>query len=250
MSGILRGFYEIFIYRKKQGYLFTLDPLAKILTLLIQLIGIFLGDHFILLLVLALSSLEGVLNGIHRKILHGLRGVALPLLLVICLVGLFYNLIRAIRVLLLIICFITTITVFTSTTSPSNIVRALEKVGIPLKVAYVPALAIKLIPEIATAAQDALLSFTLRGEIKSRVHLGSISKVLTAISAASLTKTRYLGEALAVKGFSSERRVNIYSPHVGWKELLRLGVFISLPLLQFLVGTPSLLHWLRIPLMT
>lgn len=174
---------------------------------------------------------EGIVNHLARRILHGIKSLSLPLIFIFTLVSVFQGFHRAIKVSFTILNFTLVITLFSVTTNPLSIVRALEKIGIPLKIAYGPALAIKLIPEIVSDALDSLLSFTLRGEFRKKISLGSVSKVLTALTAASLIKSQHLGAALAVKGFTSKTRKSMYEVTIGWAELARFSVFLGLFLL-------------------
>lgn len=233
MSSILRGVHEGFLYRKGRGYLFTLDPLAKVITLLVQIIGVFLGTTLIRLLLLLLSIVEGVLNGIGRRIFVGIKSIAFPILIAFGLVSLFQGFTQGFKVILLMLTFIIIMASFTETTSPTSVVRALEVVHLPIKISYGVALAIKLIPEIASDALDSILSFTLRGEFKSKRSLGDISKILAALFASAITKSKYIGEALAIKGFASKKRRSIYTPNVSWKETIRFLIYFALPFLQF-----------------
>lgn len=240
MSFVLQGFYEAFIYRRKQGYLYTSDPLIKLFTLLPQLVVLFLGSIEVLLLLLLVSLSEGMVNKLWGRLFEGVKSVFIPILIIFSMISFFRGIYQAAKVVLIILGFIVTFTTFIQTTTPSEIVRTLEKLRIPLKYAYGAALAIKLVPEIASDALDTILSFTLRGEFRTKVSLGSISKVVAALSASAITKTRYLGEALAVKGFASKTRKSTYYPHIGWIEIGRFCVFLSLPIFQFLVHVPVL----------
>lgn len=228
MSSVLKGFYEALIYREKEGYLFHQDPLAKIFTILFHFLLIFIGNLSFLMILFSFFIIECFFNNVGRRILQGIKSLSLPLIFIFTLVSLFQGFHRAIKVTFTIFNFMLVIALFSVTTNPLSIVRALERVGIPLKIAYGPALAIKLIPEIVSDALDSILSFTLRGEFKKKVGLGSLSKVLTALTAASLIESQHLGAALAVKGFTSKTRKSIYEVDISWEEITRFSVFLGL----------------------
>lgn len=232
MSSILKGFYEAFIYREGKSYLFSLDPLAKIVTVVVQIISIFIGTLPILILLLVVSLIEGTINKLERQIFHGIKGVIFPLLIAFSIITLFEGVFRGFRVIIMMINFIIIISSFSETTRPMSIVRALEKCKLPIKISYGITLAIKLIPEIASDALDSILSFTLRGEFKSKVSLDGISKILAALSASAITKSKYLGEALAIKGFTSPSRKSIYTPQIGWREIIRGMIYAGILTLQ------------------
>lgn len=225
MSSMLHGFYEGFIYRKKEGYLFNLDPLIKIIILIVQIISILLSNTLTLLLLFLFSFTEGVINKLGTRIIQGIKGILIPVFLIFVLVSLFQGIWRAFRVILIMLCFFVCFAIFSETTSPLDIVRALEWIGLSIKIAFGFALAIKLIPEISADALDSILSFTLRGEFKSKISLGEVSKVVSALTASSMIKAQYIGESLALKGLTSKNRHSIYSPTLGLGGKARLILY-------------------------
>ncbi|HIQ02878.1 MAG TPA: energy-coupling factor transporter transmembrane protein EcfT [Desulfurococcales archaeon] len=238
--------YTAFIYRREDKFLFKLNPLLKIVSLIpLSLIVTVLYSPISLTLYLAVILLLAYfLANLHRCVesvltLKYFFIVIFTVIyvytsypqLVLNVYGLVYAYTTTLRFIILIILF----SLFISTTNITDLAYALTKLGLPYEIAFTLALTVRFIPTIARdiqAVYDAQRSRGLeleRGGFFRR--LKNLSAILIPAFTTTLMRVDKVAEALESRAFGTvKKRTYLSSVNVGHQDILFLLFSIILVL--------------------
>jgi len=229
---MLRDIYYAFAIRKISSPVHNAHPLTKFLGLIIVIIASSLASLSFLLLLLLLTIGEVLIAKSTSRLCRITRALTIPTLIIGFFSYIVYGLIRTIEIVLRLFIVAFSVTLFMSTTSPTELAQAFEKIGLPTSLAIIPELALRLIPFMAIDAQDSINSLILRNEVKiSKPLPKGLVKVLAAIILSAIKRAEILAEALMAKYLGySKRRTIIYSfritPYDAVQFIIKLSLLI------------------------
>lgn len=204
----LRSIYNAFVVRKKDTCLHREHPLLKLFGILIILAAVSLSNIEWLLLILLILIVEAALGKVVRNLIWTIKGAWSLLIILFIMSSVLYSLNYSIVLILRIISATFAISVFASTTLPSDLAQSLEEMGISSKLSAIPELSIRIIPYIAKDAQESLEGMMLRGEVKPAFLIPrGITKALATVVHSALKRSESLTETLVAKffGYSGKR---------------------------------------------
>lgn len=216
----LRAIYYAFVTRRKDTCIHKAHPLLKIIGSIIILTNIALSNIQWLIIILLILLIEAKLGRVLMNLAWTIRGAWSLLLMLSITSYILYSADYTVTLIFRVITASFAISIFISTTTPSDLSQSLEKIGIPAKLCAIPELSIRLIPYIANDAQESLEGMMLRGEVKPGFLLPrGITKALATIIHSAIKRSESLTEALVAKffGYSNKRtyidelKVNKYS---------------------------------------
>lgn len=118
---------------------------------------------------------------------------------------------------------------FFSTTNPYELSKSLERLKIPQRIAYIPALTISLIPRTAKDATDTFETLLFRNEIQGSFFRW-IPKTIAILIATALYRSNFIAQSLYIKNFGLKSRKIIITKSIEKFELIKLvyWIFISI----------------------
>ncbi len=228
------------IFRDRGVFLERINPLLKlVVTSLYIVASMFLWLNELIYITLISISLT-ILTARKIELIYGLRLILIIAIISALFVGLFYPLERTIIVFLRIIVIGIWVIKFVVTTNPDDLSRELEKRGVPARFALILPLSMKLIPEIAKDAEETLISTYFREKtISNPLNPKKYITPLTLLLASTLSKSRYITEALASKAALRGRK-SFYTPNRASKMANIIYLVASLTLLALAYIFPSI----------
>lgn len=213
-------------YKDDKTFIHTLNPITKIISLLLMVVIIFINNKLFLSIILFIFSLYlfWVLKIKFYEYINGLKSIAFFLLFLLIInsvfkVSLYKSIVMIIEILLL----INYSSVFTLSTKPSDITYGLEFILSPLKkikipvseVAYSISFALRFIPIIYEQAIKIIRSQASRGldyynsNIKEKIV--SLKTMIIPMFILSIKRADDLGDALDVRNFSFDNRICFFN---------------------------------------
>ena len=236
----LRSIYQAFVTRRRNTCLHKAHPLLKLLGTLIILISIALSNIQWLILILLLLIIEAKLGKVTMNLIWTIRGAWSLLVILFTMSLVLYSINYAITLIMRVIAASFSISIFASTTTPSDLSQSLEKVGIPTKICAIPELSLRVIPYIANDAQESLEGMMLRGEVRPGFLLPrGITKALATIVHSAIKRSESLTEALIAKFFGySNKRTYIDELYVNKYSVAQLVLKILILALSVIYPNP------------
>lgn len=245
-------------YVKKDSLIHNLNPIAKIIALIILLIGIFLIDNIavylismVFIFILLKSAKLSILS-----ILKSLRGLMLmfiflfilnifliktgPLLVEVLNIPIYAGAIEQTVLIFLRIAsmvFVTSLLMYT--TKPLDLTFGIEQILSPLKKIHFPAheiammisIALRFIPTLIEEANKIMIAQTSRGvdfeSGKLKTKIPAIISLLVPLFVASFKRAEDLANAMDARGYNPLAKRTRYTIHE-WTMLDTLAIIISL----------------------
>jgi len=239
----LRAIHYAFVTRRKDTCIHNAHPLLKLMGSTLILVSIALSNIQWLILILLILLIEAELGKVLMNLVWTIKG-AWSLLLIISVTSyILYSVHYSITLITRVITASFAISIFVSTTAPSDLSQSLEKIGVPAKLCAIPELSIRLIPYIANDAQESLEGMMLRGEVKPRFLLPrGITKALATIIHSAVKRSESLTEALVAKFFGySNKRTYIDELQINKYSVVQLFVKVLILVLALIFPNP-LIH--------
>lgn len=239
----LKSLYYAFITRRKDTCLHRAHPLLKLLGSIFLLVSIAISNLPWLIIILLILLIESVLGRSLRNFFRTIIGAWSLILMLFLMAFVLYSLIYAVTIVMRVITAAFTMSIFVSTTTPSDLAQSLEKIGLPAKISAIPELSIRIIPYIAKDTQESLEGMMLRGEIKPGFILPrGITKALATIIHSALKRSESLTEALVAKFFGySDKRTYLNELHFTSYSITQLVLKALILILSQIVPNPLLL---------
>lgn len=231
MSSLTKQLYTGFVFKPEN---LVFHPLVSVISLSILFIfSIILSGWYLFFLVLFVF-IEAYLINLFRDSLLLLKTI-FPLLLVVFLLTAFFGgLPRSLTIVLRLILGALSFSIFFSTTNPYDLSKLLEKLKIPQKFAYLPALSMSLLPRTFKDANDTFETLLFRGELSSSFFT-YIPKTMALIIASALYRSEFIAQSLYIRHFGNENRKVYIHRRYQVKDLVKLSYyFIIIWLLSWL----------------
>ncbi|MGQ4892815.1 MAG: hypothetical protein ACP6IP_10070 [Candidatus Njordarchaeia archaeon] len=241
MSIALKSLYYGLSFRKKNAFLQRRHPFAVFLHFSILTVIIFLLNPADLLVILFYLFLLVTISKFIREEAYIVKGL-LPLVAIVFGVStIFYNLYYATITVLRIISGSISISLIFLSMDLDEIASIFNKYPRVGKFFSIIPIVSNLIPITARDAINTIEALYFRGEIKGRLFKPSnLIKFVTVFIASVLWRSRYLAEALALKGFGKKKKVVYLEKKFGIMDAL----LMMFPILLYLICSHEVLSFL------
>jgi len=247
-------FLNAFKFMKKQSFLHSLDPRAKLIFSIIYTISALLFTNIIPLLFIFLSLLPLVLIGkLFRQWVKSIRGLSFLILFIVILNTLFISLSFAMAMILRIYIMVSAFSIFFLTVDPNDLALSLLSMKLPYEFAFSFSLAFRFVPTIAVEAQNILDAQQSRGyEMQKKGLINQIKNLfplLIPLIINSIKRAFNVAEALESRAFGSgKERTYYYSIKYSFKDyLFTIYLLVFLAFVIFLRvhfnSMPEFLMW-------
>ena len=208
MSNLTKNLYSGFIFKPDN---LVFHPLVNIMSLSILFVLSVLVSGWYLLLLLMFVLIEILLIHMLKDSLLLIKSIVPLLILILFLTTLFGGLPRGMSLVLRLVIGTLVFSIFFTTTNPYELSKLLEKLKIPQKYAYIPALSMSLLPRTFKDANDTFETLMFRGELSSS-YFSYIPKTLALIIASALYRSEFIAQSLYIRHFGNENR-KVYIKH-------------------------------------
>ena len=237
-------------YYPEKSIIHSINPLIKIISILILLLSIFINNNIylslIVLLVIILISLFAKLPyNTYLKVLYGLKYIILFTIIIYLLFN--YNLIDIVVIVLRLYSIVLYTTIITMTTSHKEMTRGIEMFLYPFsliglnvnKVSLMLTLALRFIPTILTQADKIMKSQRSRGidynsyEINKKLY--SLKTILLPIFILTLRRADTISDVLQLRMYDlNSTRSHLINYEIKMKDIIFLIISILILALSIL----------------
>ncbi len=224
---------SISLYQDKKTPIHALDPLSKILYIIVaNIVPIIIGNHeataFFILLSIVLLSVGGVL----KKTMPMLAFCGLILITVVIIQGIFRQnnitplfmigpiifykegLLFSLNIILNVLNILMSFSILVLVTKPSDMVEAFVRLGLSPKIGYVLSSVFQIIPQMTetmSTITDAQRSRGMEMDGKILTRIKAFFPLISPVIMSSLISTRERAIALEVRGFDSKQKKTFLS---------------------------------------
>ena len=237
-------------YYPEKSIIHSINPLIKIISILILLLSIFINNNIylslIILLVIILISLFAKLPyNTYLKVLYGLKYIILFTIIIYLLFN--YNLIDIVIIVLRLYSIVLYTTIITMTTSHKEMTRGIEMFLYPFsllglnvnKISLMLTLALRFIPTILTQADKIMKSQRSRGidynsyEINKKLY--SLKTILLPIFILTLRRADTISDVLQLRMYDlNSTRSHLINYEIKMKDIIFLIINILILTLSIL----------------
>ena len=240
MSFMLRRIYDGFLFKADR---FKTNPYVGIVILIIQFTFMIPNINWILGLLLVFIIVENIF---YRNIRGALSLLYSIIPIIIILGGLSYlfgGWVQLYRVMMRFLIGALGFSFFFASTNPSDLTRSLENLKLGSKLAFLPSLALVIIPRIAKDSEDTFNTLKLRGEIRGSIFRW-LPKTLAILIASVIYRSEFLAQSLYFRGFGIQKRTHYKSTVFSISDVLRLIIWFLFLVLIFVFDIFKLLNFL------
>lgn len=247
-------FLHAFKFMKKETFLHSLDPRAKLLFSLIYSVCALMFTEIVPLFIIFLSLFPLLLSGrILKDWLNSMKSLSSLFLIIIILNTFFLSLSYSIAMIFRIMIMVSSFSIFFLTVHPNDLALSLISMKIPYEFAFSFSLAFRFVPTIAMEAQNIIDAQQSRGyEMQQSGIINQIKNLfplLIPLIICSIRRAFNVAEALESRAFGNKRkRTYLYTINYSLKDWIFtafLGIFLFIFILiriQFYL-MPAWLTW-------
>lgn len=237
-------------YYPEKSIIHSINPLIKIISILILLLSIFINNNIyisiiILLLIILISLFAKLPYNTYLKVLYGLKYIILFTIIIYLLFN--YNLIDIVVIVLKLYSIVLYTTIITMTTSHKEMTRGIEMFLYPFsliglnvnKVSLMLTLALRFIPTILTQADKIMKSQRSRGidynsyEINKKLY--SLKTILLPIFILTLRRADTISDVLQLRMYDlNNTRTHLINYEIKLKDIIFLLINILILALSIL----------------
>ncbi|MFX1447565.1 MAG: energy-coupling factor transporter transmembrane component T family protein [Promethearchaeota archaeon] len=211
-------FLSAFKFLKKETFLHSLDPRAKLLLAIIYTINALLFQEILPLLLILVSLLPIIIIGkLFKKWLKSVKGMTFLYIFIIILDTLFiseYGFSFAIAMILRISIMISAFSLFFLTVDPNDLALSLITMKIPYEYAFSFSLAFRFVPTVAFETQNIIDAQQSRGyEMQKKGFINQIKNLfplLIPLIISSIKRAFNVAEALESRSFGNKKDRTYY----------------------------------------
>jgi energy-coupling factor transport system permease protein len=211
-------FLSAFKFLKKESFLHSLDPRAKLLLAITYTINSLLFQEIIPLLLILITLLPIIITGkLFKKWVKSVKGMSFLYIFIIILDTLFIHengLSFAIGMIIRISIMISAFSLFFLTVDPNDLALSLISMKIPYEYAFSFSLAFRFVPTIAIETQNIIDAQQSRGyEMRKKGIINQIKNLfplLVPLIVSSIKRAFNVAEALESRSFSSKKNRTYY----------------------------------------
>lgn len=237
-------------YYPEKSIIHSINPLIKIISILILLVSIFINNNIyvsiiILLFIILISLFAKLPYNIYSKVLYGLKYIILFTVIIYLLFN--YNLIDIVIIVLRLYSIVLYTTIITMTTSHKEMTRGIEMFLYPFsllglnvnKISLMLTLALRFIPTILTQADKIMKSQRSRGidynsyEINKKLY--SLKTILLPIFILTLRRADTISDVLQLRMYDlNSTRSHLINYEIKMKDIIFLVINILILALSIL----------------
>lgn len=228
---------EGLIYRRQEGFFYTLDPRVKLFISLILfslslLSSTILEFVIILLIIVLIGSISKVLRRMGKTVAFSFSFLALVFVINI-LVG--YDLLFSVMILLRFISVVSSTSIFFLTSSPDELELVMKSFHLPYDIIFAFTTAVRFVPVIMLDAIQILDSQRSRG---LEIEKGNLVKrirnyipILVPLIVQAIIRSEELAEAMESRAYGLSKKTSYYSLRLRKRDYLIMVLSISLAIL-------------------
>lgn len=224
---------SISLYQDKKTPIHALDPLSKILYIVVaNIVPVIIGSHEATALFILLSIVLLIAGGVLKKTIPMLGFCGLILITVVIIQGIFRQdnttplfmigpiifykegLLFSLGIILNVINILMSFSILVLMTKPSDMVEAFVRLGLSPKIGYVLSSVFQIIPQMTetmSTITDAQRSRGMEMEGKILTRIKAFFPLISPVIMSSLISTRERAIALEVRGFDSKQKKTFLS---------------------------------------
>lgn len=239
------------LYEKKDTIIHEVDPITKILYIILAIaVPIILPSKITALVFLVLSLIFLCLGKVVKKVVPIIGFSFIVLISVIVIQGLFKSgnktqlfklgglifykegLSYAFTICLRVLNILSSVSILILTTKPSDLIEAFVRRGLSPKIGYVLSSVLQLIPQMTSTMSkitDAQRSRGMETEGNIIVRLKAFLPLIAPVTMNSLTSTRERSMALEVRAFDSKTKKTFFNEEktYGYNKFIRLAMILA-----------------------
>ncbi len=247
---------SISLYQDKKTPIHALDPLSKILYIVVaNIVPVIIGSHEATAVFILLSIVLLIVGGVLKKTIPMLGFCGLILITVVIIQGIFRQdnatplfmvgpiifykegLLFSLSIILNVINILMSFSILVLMTKPSDMVEAFVRLGLSPKIGYVLSSVFQIIPQMTetmSTITDAQRSRGMEMEGKILTRIKAFFPLISPVIMSSLISTRERAIALEVRGFDSKQKKTFLSDiktthaDIAFKVILLLILILSI----------------------